>query len=362
MASTDPAVQDSSPEQYPADHDRADHLVWQRTVVDGRVALYGTAGEGLPVLFLHGWALGQHTYKRALKRLVHLGCQVFAPALPGFGGTADLPARQMSFVGYAAWVAKFLDAVGIDEPVFAVGHSFGGGVAIKLSHDYPGRVRYLVLVNSVGGSTWSSDSKRIRSMAERPLWDWGIHFSEDIFPLRQISRVLPVILEDAVPNIIRNPLGLWKAGNLARRADLTAELEELKRRNLPVVVLWGDKDSVIPRASFDALCTAIGSQGEVVPGRHSWLLADPDAFGEVMTNSVAVAKLARQLEEERATADAEGLGRRLTRRITRTLGLEPADQTGDVDGSAAGGSSDPGREAGTADTEVTPASGDAGRV
>jgi len=31
---------------------------------------YGVAGEGLPVLFLHGWALGQHSYKRALKRLV----------------------------------------------------------------------------------------------------------------------------------------------------------------------------------------------------------------------------------------------------------------------------------------------------
>jgi pimeloyl-ACP methyl ester carboxylesterase len=194
-------------------------------------------------------------------------------------------------------------------------------VAIKLAHDFPTKVRYLVLVNSVGGSTWSSAGSKVKSMAERPLWDWGLHIPEDLFPLRQITRVLPVMLEDAVPNVIRNPFGLWKAANLARTADLTPELEELKRRRLPVVVLWGDKDRVIPRASFDALCTAIGSDGEVVAGRHSWLLADPDAFGEVMTNSIAVAQLARQLETEKG-ADDGSVGRRLSRRISRTKDRE----------------------------------------
>ena len=279
-----------------------EHLRWKRTTVDGRTALYGVAGEGLPVLFLHGWALGQHSYKRALKRLVHLGCRVYAPALPGFGGTPELPKRQFSFAGYAEWVDAFLEAVNVAEPVFLVGHSFGGGVAIKLAHDFPKRVRYLVLVNSVGGSTWTSAGSTVRSMAERPLWDWGLHFPRDVLPLPQLTRILPVILEDALPNALRNPLALWRVGQLARRADLTPELEQLKRRKLPVVVLWGDQDQIIPRASFDALCAAIGSQGEVIEGRHSWLLADPDAFGEVMTNAIAVARVARELENQPKTA------------------------------------------------------------
>src|SRR3954468_22216070 len=187
-----------------------DHLVWTRTTVRGRTAMYGVAGDGIPLLFLHGWGLGQHTYKRTLKRLVQLGCRVFAPALPGFGGTADLPGRDCTIAGYAAWADDFLAAVGVTEPLFVMGHSFGGGVAIKLAHDHPDKVRYLVLVNSVGGSAWANRGSRVRSMAERPLWDWGIHFPEDIFPLRQATRVLPVILEDAVPNIVRNPLALWK--------------------------------------------------------------------------------------------------------------------------------------------------------
>lgn len=264
-----------------------DHLVWSRTTVDGRTALYGVAGEGLPVLFLHGWGLGQHAYKRALKRLVQLGCRVYAPALPGFGGTHDLPGDELTFEGYAKWVEAFLDAVGVREKVFLVGHSFGGGVSIKFAHDFPDRVRYLVLVNSIGGS-----------MAGRPLWDWGIHFPGDLVPF-SLKQVLPVVLEDALPNVIRNPRAIWKVANLVRRADLTPELEQLKDRELPVVVLWGDKDKIIPRTAFDALCTAIGKEGDVIEGNHSWLLADPEAFVEVITNDVEVAKMARQMEAGR---------------------------------------------------------------
>jgi pimeloyl-ACP methyl ester carboxylesterase len=303
-----------------------DHLIWRETTVEDRPAMFGQAGEGLPVLLLHGWGLAPHAYKRVAKRLVHLGCEVFTPAMPGFGGTPGLPGEQMSFSGYAAWVAAFLDAVGVTEPAFVVGHSFGGGVAIKLAHDFPGKVRYLVLVNSVGGSTWSSAGSKVKSMAERPLWDWGLHLPEDLLPVRQLTRLLPVMLEDALPNVVRNPWGLWKAANLARTADLTLELEELKRRQLPVVVLWGDKDRVIPRASFDALCAAIGSTGEVVAGRHSWLLADPDAFGEVMTNSVAVAQLARQLEAQKPVDDG-GEVRRRSRRASRAKSRDESRRT-----------------------------------
>lgn len=279
------------------------HLQWERTIVQGRPALYGVAGEGLPVVFLHGWGLGQHSYKRALKRLVQLGVRVYAPALPGFGGTPDLPRSEFSFAGYAAWMDAFLDAIGVDEPVFLVGHSFGGAVSIKLAHDFPERVRTLVLVNSLGGA-----------MHGRPLWDWGIHFPLDVKDVRKFRRVVPVVVEDALGNVVRNPRAMWKVTHLARQADLTPELEELRERELPVVVLWGRNDGVIPRASFDALCTAIGAEGEVVDGAHSWLLADPDAFGEVMTNVISVAKLAWEAEKKAPPAKP---------RRRRLLGLLP---------------------------------------
>jgi pimeloyl-ACP methyl ester carboxylesterase len=304
----------------------SDHLVWKSTMVDGRTALYGVAGEGLPLVFVHGWGLGQHSYKRALKRLVHLGCKVYAPALPGFGGSDELPPDQFDLDGYARWLDGFLDAVGIrrDQKVFLIGHSFGGGVAIQFAHNHDGRVRTLVLINSIGGSAWSQPGPTgaVKSMAQRPLWDWGIHFPSDILPIPHLTRVLPVILEDALPNLLRNPRAMWKAANLARAADLTEELEELRRRQLPVVVLWGEQDRIIPRASFDALCSAIGSQGEVVSGNHSWLLADPDSFGEVMTNIVDVARLATAEEETKGPRKRS----RRPRKLPKLPGAKPGDE------------------------------------
>jgi pimeloyl-ACP methyl ester carboxylesterase len=270
-----------------------DHLVWKSVEVRGRRINYGEAGTGLPVLFMHGWALGQHAYKRALKRLIWLGCEVYAPALPGFGGSTPLPSEECDIGGYATWADAFLEAVGVDEPVFAIGHSFGGGVAARLAHDFPERVGHLVLINSVGGATWLRAGAEVRSMAERPIWDWAVQFPIDLVRARGMVGALRAILEDAVPNLVRDPLGLYRAGMLARRVDLTEELAELRARRLPVLVLWGEGDGIIPRTSFEALCAAVGSDGTVVPGRHSWLLADPDSFGEALTDSVMVARAAR---------------------------------------------------------------------
>lgn len=275
------------------------HLTWRTARVQGRSAHYGEAGDGPVFVFLHGWGLGDKSYKRALNRIAKLGLRVIAPSLPGFGGTADLPQESFSIEGYARWVVDFLDAIGVREPVYLAGHSFGGGVSIRTAHDHPDRVRLLVLVNSVGGSVWKSDeeSAEQQQLSERPLWDWGLHFPADVAKPREIRRVLPVVLEDVVRNVVRNPLAFWRVAQLARTADLREELEALKTGGMPVVVLWGHADKILPSASLEALATALGSEPDVVEGSHGWLLADPDAFGEVMTNVIAVAEYARRMEE-----------------------------------------------------------------
>lgn len=272
---------------------RPDHLAWQSAKVGGRRVRYGEAGDGMPVLFFHGWALGQHAYKRALKRLVRQGCHVLAPALPGFGGSRRLAGLAPGLGEYAAWASEFLDAVGVDEPVLAIGHSFGGAVAAQLAHDFPERVAFLTLVNSIGGAPWTRSGDKVRLMAERPLWDWAVHFPKDILAGRGALSTVKAILEDAVPNLLANPVGVWHASIVARQADLAAELGALRQRQVPVLVLWGEGDGIIPRASFEALCEAIGVAGKVVPGGHSWMLADPERFGEALAATVAAALAAR---------------------------------------------------------------------
>ena len=272
----------------------ASKLEWKRVTADGRAYHYGVAGDGLPLLFLHGWGLGYRSYRGALQRLAEQGARVIAPALPGFGGNAALATEERSFAGYAEWVRRFLDAVGVEEPVAVVGHSFGGGVGIRFAYDHPDRVRSLVLVNSVGGSAWGHHGSALRSLAERPLWDWGLHLPLDLLPVRQLTRVVPVILEDMVPNLVRDPISLWRVAGLVRQADLTAELEGLRDGGLPLVVLWGRADRVLPRASMESLCAAAGidpAEAITVPGKHTWLLADPRTFAEVMTNVAGLARL-----------------------------------------------------------------------
>jgi len=253
------------------------------------------------VIFLHGWGLTDRTYTRSLQELVRHGLNIFAPALPGFGGTADLPHEQLDLAGYAAWVAEFAETTGITEPAILVGHSFGGGVAIQTAHDRPDLVARMILVNSIGGSAWSDGKGVLRAMRERPLWDWGLHLPADLLPGNHITRVLPVILRDAVPNLVRSPGAIWRVANLARTADLGPQLAELKRRRLPVVIVWSKGDNIIPRATLASLRAGLGDpQVLTVPGGHGWLLSDPHQFGEIITNVLAVAEPTRKWDTDTA--------------------------------------------------------------
>lgn len=265
--------------------DRSSWLTWKTTEVEGRTAAYGEAGAGSTVLFLHGWGLDHRSYKRALSRLVARGMHVLAPALPGFGGSA--PSRAPATAeGFAAWLAEFLEVVGERSPVIVVGHSFGGAVGILFAHEFRARVRALVLVNSIGASAWRRRGNALRSMTERPLWDWGLHLPEDLWPLRQVRRVLPVIVSEAVPNLLRDPRSFVRVAGLARFADLTRELAEVRDAGLPVVVLWGRRDRIVTRAAFEEMCALAASEAVTVEGSHSWLIVDPDHFAEIMTNVV----------------------------------------------------------------------------
>jgi pimeloyl-ACP methyl ester carboxylesterase len=271
-------------------------LRWHRTTLDGRTAVYGEAGDGPPVVFIHGWGLSARSYARALPLIAASGHRVVAPALPGFGRSDPL-AGEYTFEKLANWVDTLLDHLAVEEPAAFVGHSFGGGVATATAWHHRDRARSLTLVNSIGGSVWKDELSGPSSLADRPLWDWGLHLPADFRPSRLSGRgpwstsrrVLPVVVRDVVTNALTNPGAVWRAADLARRADLREELTELAERGLPVAIVWGAEDTVVPEATFLAMCEASGATGDIIEDAgHSWLLMDPEGFGEVVTNSIAV--------------------------------------------------------------------------
>jgi pimeloyl-ACP methyl ester carboxylesterase len=261
-------------------------LRWDSVVVSGHRVRYGVTGTGPATLFLHGWGLRPNAYRQAIKAMSRAGCRVFAPALPGFGGTHELPADQRTFAGYAAWVGKFLDAVDVDEVALVAGHSFGGGVATAFVYDQPWRASALLLANAIGSPTWALFPNEVRTMVQRPVWDWGRHFSTDLLNSPRLMRLLPALLEDFIPNLLQNPLGMFRTGEFIRRADLVREVKSIAKWGIPVTVAWSDRDRLVSRSAFDDLRHAAGVDGEVVEGAHAWLIAEPARFGELAISAL----------------------------------------------------------------------------
>ncbi len=242
----------------------------------------------MPVLFLHGWGVGPHSYSAALHQLQDFGCDVYAPAQPGFGGTPALSGEDCNFPGYARWVVARLDALGVKEPVTVVGHSFGGGVAVQFAHDHPQRASAVVLCNAVGGFPWAGP-EGVGTIGDRPWWEWGRFLGADLLAMPALMRVLPALLGEAVPNLVSNPIAMWRVGEFVRRAHLVDEVAALPASGVPVSIVWSDRDRLVPHAGFSALCRAAGVEGEVVPGNHSWLIADPRRFADIVLRAMVEA-------------------------------------------------------------------------
>jgi pimeloyl-ACP methyl ester carboxylesterase len=263
-----------------------DSITWSEVSVDGRSVRYAMSGVGPPALFLHGWGLRPNAYREPIRHMGRAGCRVYAPALPGFGGTPQLPVGHRSFSGYSAWVGRFLDAVGVDKVSLVAGHSFGGGVATAFVHQQPDRSDALLLANAVGSSSWASLPSEVRTMMQRPAWDWLRFFSTDLLHSTHLLRVLPTLLEDFIPNLVHDPVGMFSTSGFIRRADLVAEVRAIGARHTPVLVAWSDRDRLVPRATFDELRHAAGVEGVVVEGSHAWLIADPERFGELALHAL----------------------------------------------------------------------------
>ncbi len=119
----------------------------------------------------------------------------------------------------------------------------------------------LLLANAIGSPTWALFPDEVRTMVQRPVWDWGRHIGTDILQSPRLVRLLPTLLEDFVPNLLHNPLGMFRTGEFIRRADLVREVEAIAARGIPVTVVWSDRDRLVPRSAFDELRRAAGVEG-----------------------------------------------------------------------------------------------------
>jgi 2-hydroxy-6-oxonona-2,4-dienedioate hydrolase len=115
--------------------------------IDGLPIRYLAAGEGPPLVLLHGAGDNSLDWRWVMPSLAATH-RVYAPDLPGSPDSAR-PAAGYSPAFFERFVGSFVDALGIGQATF-VGNSLGGLIALRLALSEPARVGALVLVDSAG--------------------------------------------------------------------------------------------------------------------------------------------------------------------------------------------------------------------
>ncbi|MEU1555566.1 alpha/beta hydrolase [Streptomyces scabiei] len=116
--------------------------------VDGLRIHYKRAGHGPALVLLHGSGSSLQHFDRAAA-LLSEAFDVIRPDLPAFGLTGPRKDRDYRIPTYAATVAAFVAALGVEHCAVA-GNSLGGNIAWNLALDHPERLTGLVLVNATG--------------------------------------------------------------------------------------------------------------------------------------------------------------------------------------------------------------------
>ncbi|OLT32708.1 alpha/beta hydrolase [Rhodococcus sp. BGS-1C] len=234
--------------------------------VHGYRRAFRMVGEGPALLLIHGIGDNSETWKEVIPHLAR-NYTVIAPDLLGHG-SSDKPRADYSVAAYANGMRDLLSVLAI-EHVTVVGHSLGGGVAMQFAYQFPQMVDRLVLVSS-GGVT--KDVHPLLRIASLPL-------ASEVVKLLRLPGALPMIrlAGDVIGRLNHTPLRpgaiLHDTPDLIRvlsgLPDPTAHEAYLRTlravvdwrgqvvtmldrcyltENLPVLLVWGDQDSVIPVA------------------------------------------------------------------------------------------------------------------
>jgi pimeloyl-ACP methyl ester carboxylesterase len=239
-------------------HGRTKHRASRYEVrVGGCPIRYEAAGEGEPVVLVHGLSGSTRWWSRNVQAIAERH-RVYLVDLPGFGKMHRLR-RQFVLAEAADWLSGWMDGVGL-ERAHLVGHSMGGYICLRLAASRPEAVRRLVLVAPAGVPTGRSMVGYLGPLLGAALY--------------ARPSFLPVLVRDALRT---GPATLWRAARelLAEDARLG-----LRRIEAPTLLVWGERDPLVPPAIGDLLRGAIPDSKLVVLERsaHVPMFDRPEEF------------------------------------------------------------------------------------
>ena len=207
--------------------------------VNGLDVRYYTAGQGEPLVVIHGGAGDAKTWWNNISELA-LNYTVYAPDLPGFGGSQALSGNYYIHE-LSEFVDKFAAVLGL-EKFNLMGHSLGGGIALDFTLKSPGKVKKLVLISSLCLGREIAFWIRIFSVPEfvRFLTATIMGVLEGV---KWVVRRLKLV--ELVTPSLRAVLNVGEHISNFRQQSLVLE-SRLGEVTVPTLVVWGGRDPVVP--------------------------------------------------------------------------------------------------------------------
>ncbi len=248
----------------------------QRIAVDGAELAVDVRGEGMPLLFVHGFPFDRTVWRHQLAALSRW--KRVAPDLRG-AGDSSAPSDGYSIARYADDLVALLDALGLREAVVC-GLSMGGYIAFELLRRHAARVRALVLCGTRPQAD-SAEARRSRdelaALAAEPRRGAGGGGGGGGGPEAVAERLLARLVAAATP--LEQPEVVKQYREMARRMSvpgMVGALRALRDRpdssdllpaiRVPTLVMVGSEDQVSPPAVAEAMAGAIpGARLAVIP-------------------------------------------------------------------------------------------------
>ena len=253
----------------------------QSAEIRGVRIAYRRAGQGPPLVLLHGIGGNAGQWAHQLGGLAG-EFTVVAWDAPGYGGSAD-PEGAWAMADYADHLAGLLDVLGL-AGVHLLGQSWGGVLAQEFYRRHPERVASLLLVNTFGAGM-QPEAERQASLEGR------LRALETMTPAEMAARRAPLLVAPGTSAAVLaeveamlaeiHPAGYRVAAIALAEADAR---DVLPRVAVPVLVVAGDYDTVVPPAASEALRDAIPGAGFAVVAGTGHLSSQerPDAFNALV--------------------------------------------------------------------------------
>jgi pimeloyl-ACP methyl ester carboxylesterase len=282
-------MQQNGAMEHPLDH----------VSIHGHDMAYRKEGEGPALLLLHGIAGSSRTWRDVIPRLTDR-FTVIAPDRIGHG-QSEKPVGDYSLGAFASGIRDLLEVLDI-ERASVIGQSFGGGVAMQLAYQHPERCERLILVDSGGLG------REVNWMLRFMTLPGSEYLMPAIFPgfVRDWGDILFRAINDRG---IR--LGafteMWSAyASLAEADNRKAFVRTIKSvidpggqtvsamdrlylaAPMPTLILWGERDDIIPVSHAYAAHEAMPGSRLVVIDKvgHFPQIEAPEQFVEAVIDFI----------------------------------------------------------------------------